>query len=81
MADFTKFFVNSKTGKIETIGATKISVIQFRAGSTRVGSGEMPGTDTNFFSSGSINAKTNRKFGISHLKALKTKNYVEKILV
>ncbi len=65
MADFTKFFVNSKTGKIETIGATKISVIDFRAGSTRVGSGEMPGTDTNFFSSGSINAKANSKFGIS----------------
>lgn len=65
MADFTKFFVNSKTGKIETIGATKISVIDFRAATARVGSGELPGTDTSFFSSGSINAKSNSKFGIS----------------
>ena len=65
MADFTKFFVNSKTGKLETIGASKISVIDLRAGSARVGSGEMPGSDTNFFSSGSINAKANSEFGIS----------------
>jgi len=65
LSNFTNLFVNQKTGKIETIGATKITALDMRAGSARVGSAEMPGTDTNFFVSGSIGAAALREFGVS----------------
>ena len=65
MSNFTNLFVNQKTGKIETIGATKITALDMRAGSARVGSAEMPGTDTNFFVSGSMGAAALREFGVS----------------
>ena len=57
MSDFTKFFVNSNTGQIETIAATKIAAVDFRAAGARIGAAKMPGTDTNFFVSGSIGGK------------------------
>jgi hypothetical protein len=63
MSDFTKFFVNKQTGQVESIGATKISVIDGRFGAVRIGSSEMPGSDVNFFVSGSVEAKSNKKFG------------------
>ena len=63
MSDFTKFFVNKKTGQVEALGATKISVIDGRFGAIRIGSSEMPGSDVNFFVSGSVEAKSNKKFG------------------
>ena len=65
MSNFTNLFVNQKTGKIETIGATKITALDVRAGSARVGAAEMPGTDTNFFVSGSIGAAAAKEFGVS----------------
>ena len=65
MSNFTNLFVNQKTGKIETIGATKITALDMRAGSARVGSAEMPGSDTNFFVSGSIGAAAAKEFGVS----------------
>ncbi len=57
MADFTKFFVDSKTGKIKTIAATKITAIDTRTAAARVGAANMPGTDVNFFVSGSKGSK------------------------
>ena len=65
MSNFTNLFVNQKTGKIETIGATKITALDMRAGSARVGAAEMPGTDTNFFVSGSVESKASGSFGVS----------------
>lgn len=65
MSNFTNLFVNQKTGKIETIGATKITALDVRAGSARVGAAEMPGTDTNFFVSGSVESKASGSFGVS----------------
>ena len=65
MSNFTNLFVNQKTGKIETIGATKITALDVRAGSARVGAAEMPGADTNFFVSGSVESKASGSFGVS----------------
>ena len=48
MAKFTKFFVNTKTGKVETIGATKVTALDLRGNVLRVGSPTLPGTDANF---------------------------------
>ena len=65
MSNFTNLFVNQSTGKIESIGATKITALDMRAGSARVGAAEMPGTDTNFFVSGSVESKASGSFGVS----------------
>ena len=54
MAKFTKFFVNTKTGKVETIGATKVTALDLRGNVLRVGSPTLPGTDANFFVSGNL---------------------------
>jgi hypothetical protein len=67
LSNFTNLFVNQKTGKVETIGATKITALDMRAGSARVGSAEMPGADTNFFVSGSAASKLSGGFGVSVL--------------
>ena len=65
MSDFTKFFTNAKTGQVETIGATKITAVDLRGGTARIGSGKLPGIDTLFFVSGSLQAKDEKKFGVS----------------
>ncbi len=65
MADFTKFFVDSKTGEIKSIAASKINVLDLRAGVLRVGAKDMPGSDTNMFVSGAVDAKKNSAFGVS----------------
>ena len=65
MADFTKFFVDSRTGQIESVAATKLSAIDLRAGGLRVGSRGMAGTDTNFFVSGGIESKAKGVFGVA----------------
>ena len=65
MSNFTNLFVNQKSGKIETIGATKITALDMRAATARVGSAEMPGLDTNFFVSGSVESKASGSFGVS----------------
>ena len=57
MAKFTKFFVNTKTGKVETIGATKVTALDLRGNVLRVGSPTLPGTDANFFVSGNLRSK------------------------
>lgn len=52
MSDFTKLFVNNRTGKVESIGATKITALDTRAKNVRVGTAFFPGKDVNFFVSG-----------------------------
>ena len=59
MADkFTKFLVDPKTGRPTTIVASQAAISDLRANEARVGSREMPGTDTHFFVSGSIGGKS-----------------------
>ena len=67
MADkFTKFLVNTKSGRPETIVSTQAAISDVRSNQLRVGSREMPGTDTHFFVSGSIGGKTATKpIGVS----------------
>ena len=61
MADFTKLFVNSKTGQVESIGATKITALDMRGNKLRLGTPEIA-DDANFFVSGAIGAKIGSKF-------------------
>ena len=63
MADFTKLFVNSKTGQVESIGATKITALDMRGNKFRLGTPEIT-DDANFFVSGAIGSKINSKFGL-----------------
>ncbi len=63
MADFTKLFVNSKTGQVESIGATKITALDMRGNKFRLGTPEIA-DDANFFVSGAIGSKINSKFGL-----------------
>jgi hypothetical protein len=63
LADFTKLFVNSKTGQVESIGATKITALDMRGNKFRLGTPEIA-DDANFFVSGAIGAKINSKFGL-----------------
>ena len=57
MSDFTKLFVNNRTGKVESIGATKITALDTRAKNVRVGTAFFPGKDVNFFVSGTQGSK------------------------
>jgi hypothetical protein len=61
--NFTKFFIDPTTGRIESIAASKINVVDGRAGALRVGGATLPGSDTNFYVSGAIDGKLKSKFG------------------
>ena len=62
--NFTKFFIDPTTGRIESIAASKINVVDARAGALRVGGATLPGTDTNFYTSGSADGKLKSEFGV-----------------
>ena len=62
--NFTKFFIDPTTGRVESIAASKINVVDARAGALRVGGATLPGTDTNFYASGSADGKLSSEFGV-----------------